>query len=377
MQTSTDPFETLAELEPTPFPVLSAYLDLRPGEGGHAAIVPYLKTTLRRKAQRFEAGSEERRSYDQDAEALLALFEEGGRFAKPSGGTAAIFLCSESGLEEIVEYETPLDAHFLHVGHRPNLFNLAWTDERYARYAVMALDSQTARIYAFGQGRKLDEDELEGTSLGKTKAGGWSQARYQRRRRNFKQEHVEEAVERLREIVEDTGAEKVVLIGHERLISMARKALPKELEEKLAEEIPMDVHAPEDEMVAAGLEAFRRNDLDEDAERVTELFDAYRSDGLAVVGLEDTLQALLNGQAEEVLIVGNAEKLNTKKASESSLTVVPGDASDLTQTALQFELADSIVRSAERTGAEVRFIEEDERLSARGGVGAFLRYRWD
>jgi peptide subunit release factor 1 (eRF1) len=110
---------------------------------------------------------------------------------------------------------------------------------------------------------------------------------------------------------------------------------------------------------------------------VTELFDIYRGDGLAVVGLEDTLQALMNGQAEEVLIIGQAEKLKTKKASEASLTVVPGDASDLTQTALKFELADSIVRSAEKTGAEVRFIEEDERLSARGGVGAFLRYRWD
>jgi peptide subunit release factor 1 (eRF1) len=241
----------------------------------------------------------------------------------------------------------------------------------------MALDSQTARIFAFGQGRKIDEDEVEGTSLGKTKAGGWSQARYQRRRRNFKQEHVEEAVQHLQKVVEETGAEKVVLLGHERLISMARKAMPKELEEKLAEEIPMDVHAPEDELLAAGLEAFRRHDLDEDAARVTELFDAYRGDGLAVVGLEDTLQALMNGQAEEVLIVGQAEKLKAKKASEASLTVVPGDVSDLTQTALKFELADSIVRSAEKIGAEVRFIEEDERLSARGGVGAFLRYRWD
>jgi hypothetical protein len=119
METSTDPFEILAEFEPTPFPVLSAYLDLRPGDSGHYAILPYLKTTLRRKAQRFEEGSEERRSYDRDAEALLALFEDEGRFAKPSGGTVAVFLCGEAGLEEIVEYDAPLDAHFLHVGHRP------------------------------------------------------------------------------------------------------------------------------------------------------------------------------------------------------------------------------------------------------------------
>ncbi len=370
--------ESLAALEPTPFPVVSAYLDLRSGDEGHGGIVAYLKTALRRKGQRFAEGSEERRSYDQDAERLVAMFEKGGRFEHPSSGTAAIFLCAgEDERTDVLEFDTPIEQHSLHVGHQPNLFNLAWADERYARYAVMALDSQTARIFVVGRGKKVAEQELEGTSLGRTKAGGWSQARYQRRRRNFKQEHVEEAIDALRKIVEETGAERLVLIGHERLISMAHKALPKELEEMLADEVAMDVNAPEDELLAASLEAFRRNDVDEDAERVTELFNEYRADGLAVLGLEDTLQALLNGQAEEVLIVGPAEKLNGQNASPETVAALPGDAADLTQTTLSIRLADSIVRKAEQTSAEVRFIEEDERLLERDGVGAFLRYRMD
>jgi peptide subunit release factor 1 (eRF1) len=263
------------------------------------------------------------------------------------------------------------------VGHQPNLFNLAWADEQYARFAVMALDSQTARIFVFGHGRKVAEKELEGTSLGRTRAGGWSQARYQRRRRNFQAEHVDEAIEELRKTVEETGAERVVLIGQEQLIAMARKALPKELEEKLADEVTMDVNAPEGEVWAASLEAFRRNDVDEDAARVTELLDEYGADGLAVVGLEDTLQALLNGQVEEVLIVGPAEKLNGNKVSPETLASLPGDAEELTETTLSMRLGDSVVRRAEETGAEVRFIEEDERLLSRDGVGAFLRYRMD
>ena len=378
MESTTPSFESLAALEPTPFPFLTAYVNLQPGDQGHAAVTPFLKTALRRKGKRFAEGSEERASFDRDAEKLLAMFDKGGRFEKPGAGAAAIFLCSGEGeLEQILEYDAPLEKHSLHVGYQPNLFNLAWSDERYSRYAVLALDSQTARIFAFGRGEKLAEEELEGTSLGKTKAGGWSQARYQRRRRNFKKEHVEESIDQLGKTVEETGAERIVLIGHERLISMAQEALPHELADKLAEVVSLDVNAPEDEVLAASLDAFRRNDLDEDEERVTELLNEHRADGLAVVGLDETLDALMKGQAEEVLIVGQAEKIDSEEASRKSLNQLQGDPEDLTQVSLKFRLADSVVRKAEETGAEVRFIEEDERLVEHDGVGAFLRYRID
>ena len=104
---------------------------------------------------------------------------------------------------------------------------------------------------------------------------------------------------------------------------MAQDALPQSLSDKLAEVVSLDVNAPEDELLAASLAAFRRNDLDEDEVRVGELLDEYRADGLAVVGLDDTLDALMKGQAEEVLIVGQAEKIDSEEASKESLSASP------------------------------------------------------
>ena len=76
--------ESLAAIEPTPFPFLTAYVDLRPGDS-HEGVPAFFKTALRRKGKRFDDGSDEKVSFDRDAERLLELFETGGRFRAPDG----------------------------------------------------------------------------------------------------------------------------------------------------------------------------------------------------------------------------------------------------------------------------------------------------
>ena len=158
---------------------------------------------------------------------------------------------------------------------------------------------------------------------------------------------------------------------------MAKELLPQAIEQRLADVVSMDIRAPEDAVLAETLAAFRRDDVEGDAERVSELLGEYQADGLAALGLEETLQALLHGQVEEVLIQGPSDKLDVEGVDSELLDQLPGDVSALQGQTLQMRLGAAIVRHAEKTGAEVRFIEKDERLAEHGGVGAFLRFRVD
>jgi hypothetical protein len=87
-------------------------------------------------------------------------------------------------------------------------------------------------------------------------------------------------------------------------------------------------------------------------EKVRRLMQQYRARGLAVVGLQETLDALANGQVQAFLA---PEIPDSKGGTESE---EPRE-----------------VTKAKQTGATVTFVEDVALLESAGGVGAFLRWR--
>ncbi|WP_169461025.1 hypothetical protein [Ktedonobacter racemifer] len=78
------------------------------------------------------------------------------------------------------------------------------------------------------------------------------------------------------------------------------------------------------------------------------LVEGVRANGLAVSGMQETLDALGHGQAD-ILILANGIPLGEKQRSE-------------------------LVRRAANTGAQVESVEGHPVLQAMGGMGALLRY---
>lgn len=88
------------------------------------------------------------------------------------------------------------------------------------------------------------------------------------------------------------------------------------------------------------------------------LLDHYRAGGLGAVGLHQTLEALANGQVDELFL-------------SASIKEIRGDAGEEAQVFT----SDELVTRAAQTGAEVRFIEDPALLAHAGGVAAMLRFR--
>jgi peptide chain release factor subunit 1 len=357
--------DRLARFEPSPFPVISLYLNLQADQNGKPSYTQFLKKEMAARARTYAAGSEERTSFDDDVERIEQYLAT--EVAAGVNGLA-IFACSgQDGFFEAIPVDVPIDSHRLTVTGEPHVFPLELLLDRHPRHAVVLADSQSARIFIFGLGQTLAQQTVTGERVKRTSAGGWSQMRYQRRMDNLQAEHVRDLVTALDEMVRDEGVEHVILAGDEVTTSLIKGELSKELAAKVIEVMKLEIRTPEQEIMAEAAEALRRHDAKTDAEVVERVLGDYRAGGLAVTGLEETRDALEKGQVDELYL--------TTAAAEAPAGAPGNESEDQGEGASTALAGDELVAKARQTSASVRFIEDASLLSSVGGVAAALRYR--
>jgi peptide chain release factor subunit 1 len=225
----------------------------------------------------------------------------------------------------------------------------------------------------------LEASNVQNEKQRRSQKGGWSQARYQRHIDELRDQHVKEFVDHLDRIVREDKIQHILLAGDEVVIPMIRENLTKPLAEKVVDTLKIDITAPEHQILELTLEAMQRRNETGDRETVQRLFNEYRSGGLGVLGVRQTLAALRNGQVDELVITARLEKIEpdheraVRDLLNNDLAGLTGpiDGSD----DLNSHLASALVARARQTGARVTFIEDPVLLETVGGVGAILRYR--
>jgi peptide chain release factor subunit 1 len=248
-------------------------------------------------------------------------------------------------------------------------------------------DTNSARILVFATGELVAEKEVVGEKTRKTSQGGWSQARFQRHISNFHQQHAKEVVDALDRIVREEGITQILTAGDEVILPLLRAELPKHLADKVVDHLKLDVRAPVDEVLKATMDALSRENDRTDREKVEAAINGYRAGTLGVVGPEDTLDALVKGQVDELLLTADmgtlqnvsAEVVSAATANDSTLlepavdTAAGGEAAEADPQVVR--LADELVKRAKGTSARVTFIEDASLLKDYGGVAALLRFR--
>jgi peptide subunit release factor 1 (eRF1) len=369
--------ERLLAFEPTPLPVLSLYLNTQPDQHGRDPDVKaYLEREFKSLARTWPASSPERQSFDRDVERILAFL---GDKVDAAANGIAIFACWGAGeFFDAIQLNAPIDENRVYVYHQPHLYHLMRLDDEYPRYAVLVTDANSARIFVFGLGQTIESEDVKGKKVHRVKVGGWSQARYQRRVNQAHQQHAKEAIDRLEQIVREDNIRYVILAGDPAMAPVLQEQMPKQLSDMLVDVMKIDVKAPEQEVLSATLEKMREQSSKTDTEQVERLLQEYRAHGLAVVGPQETLEALANGQVDELLISATLEQARPEREQvEAVLAPEIPDSSGGTDTdePREASLPDLLVTKAKLTDAKVSFIEDGGLLEPVGGVGAFLRWR--
>ncbi len=371
-----DQFQRLVNFEPTTLPVISLYLNTQADHRGRDNFDQYVRREFAARSRTFAAGSPEAQSFERDTQRITGYLENQ---LKPSANGVALFACSGAGdFFEALQLNAPVDEHRLYIYSQPHLYHLARLSDEYPRYAALVTDANSARIFVFGLGEKLADEKVKGKKVQRVKVGGWSQARYQRRVENAHRDHAKEAIDALDRIVREEHVPHVIIAGDAAMVPVIEEQLPKHLADKLVDAMRLDTKAPDHEIFEATLEVLREKDAATDREKVDQLFERYRAGGLGVAGPQDTLEALANGQVDELLISASLERTHSEPEPVEAILApeIPDSAgSTETEEPRPALLADLLVTKAGQTAARVSFIEDPALLEPVGGVGAFLRWR--
>jgi peptide subunit release factor 1 (eRF1) len=357
-------------------PVLSVYLNTQPDQHGRATdAVPYLHREFKALARTWAPGCPERHSFDRDVERILSYIADK---IDPAANGVALFACWGAGeFFEAIQLAAPVSDNRVYAYKQPLLYHLAHIDEQYPRYAAVLTDMNTARIFVFGLDQVIGAEEVKGKKVHRVKVGGWSQARYQRRVGNAHLEHAKEVMERLAQIVREDKVSHIVLAGDSVVIALLQEQLHQEMNSTV-EVMKLDIHAPEHDVLAATLEKLQEQEATTAAEKVDRLMQQYRARGLAVAGLEETLEALAKGQVEELLITGALDQGHPQLEQARAILMSESPDSEAvtkSEEPRHASLSDLLVLKAKQTGATVTFIEDAALLESTGGVAAFLRWR--
>jgi peptide chain release factor subunit 1 len=373
---------------PDEAPVISVYLDTTADENGRPTYEIWFKNEISEAGQKFEKESAEAVDFDAAIERIRHFLEHD--LEPATRGTAIFASASGDGFFQTVQIDEPFPHNRFFMFDRPHLFPLARVIAQNPRYLALWADTNKAEIYIFGGENHLNVEaetrakveEIQGDKTRRTHVGGWSQARYQRHIANFHLQHAKETVDEVEKLMREAKIEQLVLCGDEATIMpILRPQFSKESEDRIVGVLNMSQYATEEQIHEQTLEIVRAKRDEVEKESVDRLYNAARSAaGLGALGVEKTLEALSNGQVEELLIssVFDSIKYNPRSVDKVLEAYAPGDDNstegETPDAREKRQIADELIIRAMNSAAKITFVNEELLLAEAGGVGAVLRY---
>jgi peptide chain release factor subunit 1 len=367
--------EALAAFHSDASPVVSLYLDVRPEERQGEKVRAKLKHLLDEAKRRpFASSKQRRRAFHHEAERLLTWFESE---YDGTGRGLAIFTASEPGLWRSFRLPVPVRDRLI-IADRPYLRPLLTLVDEFERYLVLLVDKQTARLFVVYLGEIEEYTVLMDELVPRPKAGGWSAEKYQRHHDMHVLWHVKHAVEATERLWMRERCQWLLIGGTEEPLAEVRRLLPKALRERLAGEIAVSVQDAADAVLARVLEAEQAIERRVEAERVAALLEAALGHGPGVLGLERTLEAVVEGRVQVLVVEEDFRQPGWECPHCRYLGASETVRCPLCDTALdpQIDIVERAMERAldQRATLEVLRGEARQALAVHGHIGALLRY---
>jgi len=259
--------------------------------------------------------------------------------------------------------------NLLVVDSSPYIRPLARILDEWESYTLVLLNTNSAKIFSISMGKVADKRKISKDIMNKHKKGGWSQARFNRLRKGAINSFFKEVISVLDKIAE----KRIVISGPGTAKNKFVDLLPKNIKEKVIDVIDISIE-DENELLKQSLHLVSENEKKESVEAVRHLKSEILKDGLAVYGIDGTLQAVKNGQVE-LLIIEKNYKLRGWICEHCQYVGggVKKTCPYCGKKTSEVDILEEILEFAERTDAEIEFTDSGE-ISDLGHIGGILRY---
>lgn len=287
-----------------------------------------------------------------------------------------IFACSSESFMHLYRLAVEPERSMV-LDTSPFLLPLAKLRADYEDYGMLLVDSQEARFTCIRSDLAEEKKHLSIDLMNKHKKGGWSQARFNHLRKGAIKSFFSELVDNVQDTCDDLKVKGFVIAGPGNAKQEFAEMLPKDIQRKVLGIIDLPMDISRNEMLEAGDQVLHKSEQSESKRRAAEFKTALLKGKLAVYGVENTLSALESGRVNVLLILKDSslpgwicERCQNLQANINP----PKECDRCGGPTSAVDVLEELYELAQRTGAEVEFVEKDDFLASDDLVGALLRY---
>jgi peptide chain release factor subunit 1 len=351
----------------TDAPVLSVYVNTEPSEGNADTHKRRLRSMLKEI------------NLTDDVQAIERFFDHEYNW---SGKGVAVFSCTPKNFFRAYPLAVPI-RNLVHISDRASVKVLAALLDNYGGYGVVLVDKQGARLFSFHMGELREQEGVLGETVKRAKHGGGASSVPGRRGSGVTTRAVDEVVDRnMKEAAEfavhffeDNHVRRVLVGGTDENAKLFCTLLPKSWQSLIVGTFPMSMTASHNEVRARALELGMQVEVEREKRLVDRLITQAAKNNNAVVGLEETLNAVNQGRVQTLLISEGYRKNAFRCKSNGLLTTKPDEVcsgdDDMEKV---YDVVDLVVNQVMRAGGEVEVILSTGELDRAGSIGAILRY---
>jgi len=288
---------------------------------------------------------------------------------KNTGENIAIFASHKHNFLKHIILHVNIE-NLMVVDSSPYIRPLARLKDEWESFTLLLISSNYSKIFSVSMGEVKNSKKLTADIMNKHKKGGWSQARFNRLRRGA----IHAFFSEVEEALQKRADERIILAGPGQAKLQFRELLPKNLKDNVVDIIDIDIDDEVELMKKSKNIISEREELK--SQEAVELLKAeILKDGLVVYGIEETLDAVRNGQVELLLVEKNYAPRgwiceNCQMVKEGIQKTCPYCGKKTSEV----DIIEEILEFAERTDADVEFTDYKE-LANLGHVGAILRFK--
>jgi peptide chain release factor subunit 1 len=255
----------------------------------------------------------------------------------------------------------------------PFLLPLARLKEDYEDYGLLLLDSQEARLFLVRSGILEEKDRIKIDLMNKHKKGGWSQMRFNRLRKGAIKSFLSEVIDDLNALEDLSKMQGLVVAGPGEAKHQLVEMMPPALNDMVLGTVDLHMETPAGDLVKLGDEISRSDSHASSNALAKRLKEAVLRGRPAAYGLVEVRKALDDGRVNHLLI-SEGFALPEMICMSCHHVHVEGEKCPTCGGEMAALRLEELYEIAERTGAEVVLVEDDEFLESIGHVGAILRY---
>lgn len=349
-------------------PVLSVYLNTKPGDGNADAGKLRLRNLLKPI------------NLHQDVNTIEQYIHHEYKW---NGGGVAVFSCAARNYFRAFPLALPV-RDMAYVGDRPSVKPLLDLFDNYGGYGIVLVDKQGARLFTFHLGELVEHDPVEGESVKHVKAGGASSIPGRRGGASGQKNTLDETIERnMRETVELTvhffeehNIRRIILGGAEDNVALFRSYLPKAWLSLIVGSFAINKAVSQSEVFQHAQQIALEYTIRREKDQLDTLLVKAAKGDQAVVGLSETLKMVNLARVQTLLVVENFNTAGNRCDSCGYLTTEPIKICPTCGGKIfkYQDVIDLAVSEVIKHGGDVLVTHVYQPFINAGSTGAFLRY---